>query len=253
MSLRLRCLGLLLLAAARVAGANAVDEELARFNEVSTRIDKTYQDGLAREKARSLPALVAIARREAGTPAAAAEAWKQVLILDPGHEEARRFFTALGKLDAVVAELQARQGPLLGKGETTQAKPPPDPRLDMTGARLVRIQSSIGQGVGIGNHKAGSTILVQYVSGAWASGQAKEQSPDAAESVDGVRLELIEDTGNEPVALATVPAGTAETPFAFTLEKNAVGLTLRIKEQGGRVRFYSGEVQYRVKILPPGR
>ena len=32
--------------------------------------------------------------------AAAAEAWKQVLILDPAQEDARKFFTGLGKLDA---------------------------------------------------------------------------------------------------------------------------------------------------------
>lgn len=257
MNLRALPLFLLLLVEARVAAANPVDDELARFNETSSRIDKTLQDGLAREKARTVPALVAIAKREAGDIAAAAEAWKQVLILDPAQEDARKFFTALGKLDAALAEAKGHQGLLIGKGETTPVKPPPDPRLDMTGARAVRIQAAVGQGTGIGNHKAGSVILFQYVAGAWSYGaggaNAKPQSPDDAASGEGYRVELIEDSGNEPVVLATVPAGTLDTPFLFTLEKNAVGLTLRIKNQDGRVRFYSGEVQYRVKILPPSR
>lgn len=250
MSTAARCLALLVATAVCALAAEPVDDELARFNEATARLDKTLQDGLARERARSLPVLVASARRETGD--AAADAWKQVLALDPGNEEARRFFTALGKLDAVLAELQARKGLLIGKGELTAAKPAPDPRLDMSGAKVVRIQGLLGQGVGLGNHRAGSIILIQYVSGTWSSGP-KLQSPDAADTADGNRAELLEDTGNEPTLLATIPAGTAATPFSFTLEKNSIGLTLRIKNQDGRPRAYEGEVQYRVKVLPPGR
>jgi hypothetical protein len=234
-----------------LVAADPLDEELARYNEVSSRLDKTLQEGLARERAHSVTALTAIARHEAGQGDNGADAWKQVLQLEPGNEEARRFFTTLGKLDEVLSAVQAHHGLLIGKGETTVAKPPPDPRLDMSGAKLARIQAQIGQGYAIGNHRAGTSIVLQYVTGTWAtSATAQVESPDAAASSADVRLEILEDSGNTPTSLAVVPAGTAETPFIFTLDRDVVGLTLRIHSQrGNRRTVYQGEVQYRVKII----
>jgi len=243
------------LAAAAVA-ADPLDDELARYNEVSGRLDKNFQDGLARERAHSLIALIAIARHEAGQADSAGEAWKQVLLLDAGNDEARKFFTAQGKLDAVLAELASHKGVLIGKGETTPAKPALDPRLDMSAAKTVRIVAQYGQGYAIGNHRAGTVILLQYVSGSWAAtATGKLESPDAAATPADLRVELIEDSGNTPTALTVIPAGTADTPFQFTLERDVVGLTLRIKNQrASTVRrlntsTYQGEVVYKVKIL----
>ena len=242
--------------AAAAPAADPLDDELARYNEVSGRIDKAYQEGLARERTRSLGALIAIARHEAGQAESAGEAWKQVLLLEGGNEEARRFFTALGKLDAVLGEVAAHKGLLLGAGETTPAKPAVDPRLDMAGAKTVRILAQYGQGQAIGNHRAGTVILLQYVSGSWAAtANGKLESPDAAATAADLRVELVEDTGNTPTALAVVPAGTVDTPFQYVLMRDVVGLTLRIKNQrnpavGRRLAAANqGEVTYKVKII----
>ncbi len=243
------------LAVAAAAGADPLDDELARYNEAGGRIDKTFQDGLARERAHSLPVLIAIARHEAGQADSASEAWKQVLLLDAANEEARKFFTAQGKLEEVLAEVAGHKGALLGKGETTPAKPAVDPRLDMGGAKTVRILAQYGQGYAIGNHRAGTVILLQYVSGSWAAtANGKLESPDAAATAAELRLELIEDSGNTPTALAVVPAGTADTPFQYTLERDIVGMTLRIKSQRANAirrmaATYQGEVVYKVKII----
>lgn len=240
---------------AAAAAADPLDDELARYNEASGRIDKAFLDGLARERAHSLNALTAIARHEAGQPESAAEAWKQVLLLDAANEEARKFFTAQGKLDEVLAEVAGRKGVLLGKGETTPVKPATDPRLDMGGAKTVRIVAQAGNGYAIGNHRAGTVILLQYVSGSWAAtANGKLESPDAAATAADLRVELIEDSGNTPTSLAAVPAGTADTPFQYTLERDIVGMTLRIKNQrANTVRrmatTYQGEVVYKVKII----
>jgi hypothetical protein len=241
---------------AAAAAADPLDDELAHYNEVSGRIDKTFQDGLARERAHSLPALIAIARHEAGQADSAGEAWKQVLLLDGANEEARKFFTAQGKLDGVLAEVAGHKGVLIGKGETTPAKPVVDPRLDMSGAKSVRILAQYGQGYAIGNHRAGTVIVLQYVSGSWtASANGKLESPDAAATAADLRVELIEDSGNTPTSLAVIPAGTVDTPYQFTLERDVVGLTLRIKSQRASTlrrlttNTYQGEVVYKVKLI----
>jgi hypothetical protein len=247
---------LLLLPWLIAAAADPLDDELARYNEACGRIDKIFQDGLTRERAHSLPALIAIARHEPAAAESASEAWKQVLLLDAANEEARKFFTAQGKLDAVLGEVAGHKGLLIGKGETTPAKPALDPRLDMSGAKTVRIIAQYGQGYAIGNHRAGTVILLQYVSGSWsASANGKLESPDAAATPADLRVELIEDSGNAPVALAVIPAGTADTPFSFTLERDVVGLTLRIKSQRAAAArrlsttTYQGEVSYKVRII----
>ena len=96
--------------------SEAIDEELARYYEASTKLQKTYDDAEAREKARSIPALVTLAKRESaqGNMAAANDAWKQVLILDQQHEEARKFFTAINQLDKALADVAKHQGPFIG-------------------------------------------------------------------------------------------------------------------------------------------
>jgi hypothetical protein len=238
-----------------VAAADPLDDELARYNEASGRIDKTFQEGLARERAHSLNALIAIARHETGAADLAGKAWTQVLLLDAANDEARKFFTAMGKLDAVLAEVASHHGLLIGKGETTPAKPALDPRLDMGGAKTVRILAQYGQGYAIGNHRTGTVILIQYVSGTWAATtNGKLENPDAAATDADLRVELIEDSGNTPTSLAVIPAGTVDTPFQYTLERDVVGMTLRIKSQRAvnarrGTTTYQGEVVYKVKII----
>ena len=107
----------LALLASLAAAADPVETEIARYQESAARLQKVYDDGAARERARSLPVLVNIAKREAGQGniAGASEVWKQVLALDSQHDDARKFFTGTNQLDAVLAEL-AKPNP---RGQTS--------------------------------------------------------------------------------------------------------------------------------------
>lgn len=260
----MRTVLLLLVMLAHLGAADPVDTEIARYQEAAAKLQKTLDDGVARERTRSLPALVAIAKREAaqGDVAGAAEAWKLVLALDSEHEEARRFFTGTNQLDAVLAELAKRSDPLIGKGETTVAKGPAEPRVDMSGARTVRVMASYNSGYTLGSFKRGTVLVFQYVSGTWSSRQDAAQSPDAPESAAGNRMQLFIDSGNEQPVLTEIPAGTAAKPFVYTLERDAPGLSLRISARiltrirnnnagGIEPSPYGGEVKYLVKVIPP--
>lgn len=258
---------ILLSALACACAADPIDTEIARYQESAAKLQKTYDEGVARERVRSLPALVGLAKREAaqGNVAGASEAWKLVLALDSQQEEARRFFTGTNQLDAVLAELAKREDGLIGKGETTVAKGPAEPRVDMTGARTVRAQASYNSSYTLGSFKRGTVLVFQYVSGTWSSrGTDALESPDAAESAAGNRMQLFIDSGNETPVLTEVPAGTAAKPFVYTLERDAVGLSLRIAARiPSRIRNngnnnggidpspYSGEVKYLVKVIAP--
>jgi hypothetical protein len=246
--------------------ADPVETEIARYQEAAARLQKAFDEGAARERARSLPTLVGIAKRETaqGDTAGAAEAWKLVLALDPQQEDARKFFTGTNQLDAVLAELAKHEGPLIGKGETTVAKGPAEPRIDMSGARSVRASASFNTAYTLGSFKRGTVLIFQYVSGTWSSrGSEAPQSPDAAETSPGNRLQLFIDSGNETPVLTEIPAGTAAKPFVYTLERDAVGLSLRISARiPSRIRNnnnngaiepspYNGEVKYLVKVIPP--
>ncbi len=257
---------LILLSALICAGAaDPIDAEIARYQESATKLQKTYDDGVARERARSAPALIAVAKRDTaqGDVAGAAEAWKLVLALDPQNDEARKFFTGTNQLDAVLAELAKREDGLIGKGETTVAKGPSEPHIDMTGARTVRAMAAYNSSYTLGSFKRGTVLVFQYVSGTWSSrGTDAAQSPDAADASPGNRLQVFIDSGNDAPILTEVPAGTAAKPFVYTLERDAVGLSLRIVARiPSRIRNnngggadpspYSGEVKYLVKVILP--
>lgn len=240
--------------------AETVDDELARFNEVSAKLQKTYDDGEAREKARSIPALATLAKREAtqGNMAAANDAWKQVLLLDLQHDEARKFFIATNQLDKVLAELAKHQGPFIGKGEPTLAKVE-EPKFDMSGARQVRVTAQHMVGSSLGSFKKGTVVAIQYVSGTWSAmnpeGAAKvNQSPDEAGITPYNVAVLFMDSGNEPMVLAQIPAGTSTKPFVYTLDRDVPGLTLRITGIPAATRraviAYTGDARYLVKIMP---
>ncbi len=247
--------------------ASQVDDELARYLDASGKAERTYQEGLTRERTRALTTLTAAAKRSAKSEPESADAlWKLVLQLDDANAEAREHFTANGKLASVLKSLGARQGPLLGDQQVAAKKA--EPKIDMTGAKPIRITASYNSGYTVGSFKAGTVLIFQYVSGTWSGENLqavaeKNQSPDDEKSAVGNRLEMFIDSGNEPVVLATVPAGTAAKPFIYTLERDVVGLSLRIANRrgvrvvnqgGGSGRqqmesSYTGDVKYLVRIV----
>lgn len=107
---------LLLASVLPVAAADQADRETLRFNDAVTRLMQTRDEAIANHKAKAITALTVIAksRMKAEDAAGAAEAWKAILSIDREHTDARTYFTTVGTLDAVLAELDAKPTDLLG-------------------------------------------------------------------------------------------------------------------------------------------
>ncbi len=265
-------LGSLLMLAfgAPLAASQAVDDEMARYREQAAKTERTYQEGLVKERTRTSNSLVVAAKRAAKSEPASADAlWKLVLQLDDMHAEAREYFAASGKLNAVLADVaKLNKAPLIGDGQVTVAKKS-EPKIDMSGAKAIRVTASYDAGYTLSPLKAGTVLIFQYVSGTWSAANegadpAKNQNPDDEKSDAGNRMQLFFlDGTNQSTVLATIPPGTLAKPFVYTLDRDVIGLSLRIANRGGlrRINFgnnnngpnflssYTGDVKYLVRIV----
>lgn len=269
----------LLISAGLIAGvapafaSQQVEDELTRYRETTDKAERTYQEGFLKERTRSIASLSSAAKRSAkNEPATAEELYKLVLQLDDMNAEAREYFTTGGKLDAVLAEVAKHQGPLIGEGQVSAATKKAEPKIDMSGAKAIRVTASFQAGYTLGSFKAGTVFIFQYVSGTWSGNNEMNdsklnQSPDDEKSEAGNRMQLFIDSGNELVDLTVIPTGTATKPFIYTLDRDVVGLSLRIANRrgirtlggnggvggpGGLRNFassYTGDVKYLVRIV----
>lgn len=267
------CLALYLATSSSLCASQAVDDELARYMEASDKANRTYQEGLTRERTRTLTSVTAAAKRAPKNDPEGADAlWKLALQLDDMNAEAREHFAATGKLSAVLKEVASHKGPLIGDGPTAVVAKKSEPKVDMSGAKSIRVTASVNAGYTLGSFKQGTVLIFQYASGTWsgnneAGDTAKNQSPDDDKSDTGNRMQLFIDSGNEPVELVTLPTGTVAKPFVYTLDRDVVGLSLRIVNRrgirnlggnggggmaGGRNNFassYNGDVKYLVRVV----
>jgi hypothetical protein len=268
MSRHLLTFALMTVVSGSLMASQAVDDELAKFHEAADKAERTYQDGVAKERTRTINNLSAAAKRAAKSEPETADAlYKLVLELDDMNADARSHFSTNGKLNAVLAEVAKRPGPLIGSGQVTVAKKA-EPKIDMSGAKAIRITASYNSGYTLGSFKAGTVLIFQYAGGAWsgnneAGDAAKNQNPDEEKSDTGNRVQLFIDSGNEVVTLTTLPTGTAAKPFVYTLDRDVVGLSLRIANRAGLRRInggnnnngpnfvssYTGDVKYLVRIV----
>jgi hypothetical protein len=251
----MRSIALLLLTGICVLllGNEATDREILRYNDAVSKLQKANDEGLAKEKARTLAALIPLARQRvhANDGAGASLAWQAVLSLDDGNAEARKYFTANGTLDAVLAKLkQEASADLPGPGDDK-----PDTALAPTAApfsgTLVAISASKGVAVGVGALKAGTAITLRYVDGSWGRGaEAKPvaASPDDAGAPLRCRLRLTSDPRRADATMAVVPAGTATSPYTFTLDSDCDQLVLCINADAGDPL---GSVHYRITVSKP--
>ncbi|HYE04758.1 MAG TPA: hypothetical protein VEL07_04475 [Planctomycetota bacterium] len=115
---RILAAALVAVATTALVGADDVDKELGRWQDEIGKARSEYQTEVGRANDKAIKALVRIAQREvkAGDLSAATEAWRAVLTIDPDVDEARDFFTAIGQLDQVLAEIAASDDPLAGLG-----------------------------------------------------------------------------------------------------------------------------------------
>jgi hypothetical protein len=239
-----------------LAASEATDKECLRFNDAAVKLQKACDESLAKERTRSITAIAAIAkqRAKANDLVGAEEAWRAVLGLDENHAEARKFFEAIGKLDAVLAGIkQASSIDLLGAAAGTADAGETAPRSVSIAGTVMPIAAVPGRKASLGALKAGTVITVQYVNGTWGrmnNGDAVMRSPDAAVTPARFRLRLTADPANPDATLAVVPSGTAQSPYSFTLATDCEAFYLCMNQDGG-LENREGEVHYRVKVVAP--
>jgi hypothetical protein len=230
----------------------ALDREILRYNDAVSKLQKTNDEGLAKEKARTLAVLIPLARQRvrANESAGAVLAWQAVLSLDESNAEARKYFTANGTLDAVLAKLkQESSADLLGASDD-KADPAVAPTAAPLSGTVVAISAAQDVRVGEGELKAGTAITLRYIDGSWgraAEGKAAA-SPDAAGAPARCRLRLTSDPRRADATLAVVPTGTATSPYTFTLGSDCDQLVLCINADAGEPQ---GSVRYRIIVSKP--
>ncbi len=254
MRMRMRLSAMLLLCGicGLLAGSEAIDHEILRFNDAVSKLQKADDEGLAKEKARTLAVLIPLARQRvrANEGAGATLAWQAVLSLDEGNAEARKYFTASGTLEAVLAKLkQEPSADLLGTGDD-KADTAITPSAAPLSGNLVAISAAKGAVVGTGALKAGTAITVRYVDGSWGRGPEGKTaaSPDDAGAPARCRLRLTSDPRRADATLAVVPSGTATSPYTFTLGSDCDQLVLCINADAGDPL---GSVRYRITVSTP--
>jgi hypothetical protein len=217
-------------------------KELGRYDEAVAKLQKTYDDNVAKERNKSIPAIAAIAKRllAKGDMPGAVKAWKAVLRLDDQHPDARQFFTSIGQLDKVLAELESEEsaaGDLLGDGAgPVMGKP-------WQGTAVIRADKPLL----LGDLAAGTQVTLQYQAGAWTWRQGVQpmMSPDDAVSRPAYRVVLVAEIG----VVQEVAAGSAQTPWVWTAPSDIKGAMLRMATANGRAP--TGSVTYKVTVVKP--
>ncbi len=241
-TLRPLCAALLAVCILAAAEDDPVVKELTRHDEAVAKLQKNFDDGNAKERARSIPIIGAIAKKliGKGDMPGGVKAWKAVLRLDDQHAEAREFFTSIGQLDKILAEIEAEQsagGDLLGDGAGPVMGRP------WEGSAVVHAEKPLQ----LGDLPAGTRISLQYQSGTWTfrRGVQPMRSPDDVASQAPFRLVF----AAEPGLLVELPAGTATTPWIWTAPADVKGAVLRLSRTSGPAP--GGEVTYRITVAKP--
>jgi hypothetical protein len=217
-------------------------KEQGRYDEAVAKLQKSYDDGVAKERSKSIPTIAAIAKRllAKGDMPGAVKAWKAVLRLDDSHAEARQFFTSIGQLDKVLAELESEESAgadLLGDGV--------GPVMGKPWQGTVVIQA--GKPLLIGDLPAGTQLSLQYLSGTWTFRQGAQPmlSPDDAGSRPVYRVVLATETG----VVQEIPAGTSQQAWTWTAPSDLKGVLLRFSGASGRAP--AGSVTYKATVIKP--
>lgn len=239
---------LLLAPFAAAAEEDPVAKEMARYDDAVAKLRKTFDDAAGRERAKTVPALAAVAKKALGKGdmPGAVKAWKAVLRLERANADARQFFTSVNQLDQVLAELDKEDAsgsdllgdPVAGGGEAKAGKP-------WEGTATVDARSSVD----LGAIPKGTTITLQYQDGTWTFRQGVQppHSPDSPDAPQPYHVVLAAADG-EPAA--EVGTGSAQKPFTWTAERDYPSLRLRMARFG---RDPAGVVHYKVRIVRPAK
>jgi hypothetical protein len=220
-----------------------IAREMTRYDEAVAKAQKTFDESLAKERARTIPAIITIAKKliGKGDMPGGVKAWKAVLRLDDQQAEARQFFTSIGQLDKVLAEIEEDEsapGDLLGDGAgtmTVTGKP-------WEGMAVIHADKPLV----LGDLPAGTKLSLQYQSGVWTFRQGVHAmvNPDDVAAQGPFRLVL----AGEPGINVEVGQGSAKSAWTWTATSDVKGAVLRLARNG---RAPAGVVNYRITLAKP--
>jgi len=240
--IHLRLLTVLLLAVCALLAVedDPVLKERVKYDDAVAKLRKGFDDGIAKERAKAIPLLAVVAKKQVvkGDMPGAGRAWKEILRLDEQHAEARQFFTSLGTLDKVLGEIEAEESAssdLLGDSAGPAVGKP------WEGNAVVRADKPLA----LGDLPAGTKITLQYQSGMWTFRQGAMNSPDDEGTPAAFRMALASAQG----LITELPPGTAKSVWTWTAPNDTVGAVLRLSRSGGRAP--AGSVTYRITVAKP--
>lgn len=231
----------LLALSARATASEAVDKALTTWDKDLTNALETQAKADARATERTCTALVYAAQSAArrGDIAAATDLWKEILSIDEEHAKAREFFTAIGTLDAMIAEINTPVD-LLGN----PLPPPPAVPLKTVLDTDVTITANPAQTQALGALLAGTTLTLSYRDGTWNPKLGGGRlSPDDAVASKYYRLTVVDTSRKNPIIIAFIPPETANKPFTVTLTQDYDQTALMIhpptsERMGGNVTYH---------------
>jgi hypothetical protein len=219
-----------------------VDRELVRYQQAVAKLVQQREEAVAKEQAKVIPVLAAAARAAVrqGDMATAGATWKQILVLDRDQPDAVAYFTSLGQLTQVLAELEG--DPLA-----------PTAPVSASAAQAVEISAAPGGQPAFTGITKGTTLTFTYQDGTWTFfGSFPQASPDS-EPDERFRLALFttaEGAAASPERLrpiGIVRVGTAQEPMVWTAPRDIDRIWLGIHRQREPV----GQVRYRIDRRDP--
>ncbi len=177
-----------------------------------------------------------------GDNAAATEAWRAVLEINRAEPNACAYFTAIGGLDQVLAQLD-QPTDLLGN-------PVAKATLTLPADAAITIGAMPGQEHILGSLRAGQQVIFQYQSGTWNPRTGPGgQSPDNPAMTDAYRLVVVDGSSADTEVLGAIAPGSAAKPFTFTAPRSIGRAVLRI-QPGPNAATFVGQVIYRIVVQP---
>lgn len=210
-----RIIILVFVALTSLPALDELDKELARHATDLAKLDVDYQQTTNKLKTKTLTTLerLAVKQSRAGDLTGASLVWKEVLRLNPDHVEARKYFTALGVLDAVLTDVTTATDVL---GNPLAGTLPSSPRHGLILANAASLSTNGSNATGAEFSASTVELLVGMVEG---DGELFREG-------GGTNGQIISITGNQLTYVAR--AGTVDTtvnaPFDRTKPWNHIAV-----------------------------
>jgi len=203
----MRLLILALVVLASLPALEELDKELARQATELAKLDADHQQATAKLSAKTITNLERLAAKQsrAGDLTGASLVWKEILRQNTDHADARKYFTALGVLDTVLADVTTVTDVL---GNPIAGSPTSSPRTSLLFSNSASLVTNGSSATGTGFSTSTVEMLVSMVTG---DGTLFSEGGD-------VNAQIISLSGNQLTYIAR--AGTVDTRISTPFDRS---------------------------------